>query len=404
MPKRIEEDWKDFRDIIEGKVREGLRKFIKNGQITRLRPDGKGKISYPLPSLEDHRIVHGNPREGVGRGPGKPGDIIGKDKNKDKGKVGEDHIDGIHVSVDMDDVIDFLGKELSLPNIKPKDNDTSEEVKLKYRKIAMTGPESLRHNKRTLIQAIKRQSTDGSLNELHEVPGLQDPVKLIKPINPDKRYRTYKEIKIPSSNALIIFARDGSGSMDDNKCEIVSDMAWWLEAWISRFYDKTEKMYVWHDTIAQEVDQSTFYNYRFGGGTKCSSAFEFAQEQIKNRYPPEKWNIYVFYFTDGENMDGDNSVVVDLIKNKFQNNVVNLTGVVQILAYNYDKSLKESIDIAIDDNFLDKKFVKTTSIGSEKTTTLFGAIWGGMGSPSPMSEEERGQQIIKAIKELLSPN
>ena len=45
-----------------------------------------------------------------------------------------------------------------------------------------------------------------------------------------------------------------------------------------------------------------------GGGTTCSSALKLIQSQFENRFPPNTWNIYLFYFTDGENWDGDNEI------------------------------------------------------------------------------------------------
>ncbi len=144
--------------------------------------------------------------------------------------------------MDMEEILKFLQDELCLPNLKPKPNETFEEIKIKYNNISLIGPESLRHNRRTILQALKRQACDGSIDDLHQIPGITDPIPLIIPINQDKRYRQYNEIKIPSSNALIIFARDGSGSMDNEKCEIVSDMAWWIDVWIRRFYKRVVRL------------------------------------------------------------------------------------------------------------------------------------------------------------------
>ena len=94
--------------------------------------------------------------------------------------------------------------------------------------------------------------------------------------------------------------------MSEYKCDIVSDMAWWVDAWIRRFYKRVERCYIWHDTKAKEVDEETFYNYRYGGGTTCSSALKLITKQFENRYPPDKWNIYILYFSDGDNWGDDN--------------------------------------------------------------------------------------------------
>lgn len=327
----------------------------------------------------------------MGRGVGKDGDVIGRDPKPGKGNgAGQGDAEGITINLDLEAVLKFMQEELQLPNLKQKPNETYDEIKIKYNNISLVGPESLRHNRRTLMQTLKRQAVEGTLNNLSHVPGLKDPIRILKPINEDKRYRQFNEIKIPSSNALIIFARDGSGSMDAVKCDIVSDMCWWIDTWIRKFYDRVDRLYVWHDSAAMEVDEEKFYKYRFGGGTTCSSALKFISKQFENRYPPNKWNIYVFYFTDGENWDDDNSLFVSTLAEEFKPEVVNFTGITQILSSMQDNSVKHSVDDAIRNGILDKEYVRTVSVGENRNS------WS-----SGFSEEDRNKQIIDAIKKLL---
>lgn len=379
--------------MVSGRLRKALKKFIKSGQIVRQR--GKnGKISITIPKLDTPRFVYGKGNNGVGRGPGKDGDVIGKDPKKGKGSgAGQGETEGIVINLDLEEVLKFMQDELQLPNPKKKPNETYDEIKLKYNHVSLIGPESLRHNRRTLYQTMKRQAAEGTLNDLKYVPGLKDPIRVLQPIKEDKRYRQHNEIKIPSSNALIVFARDGSGSMDDAKCDIVSDMAWWIDTWIRRFYDRVERLYVWHDSEAMEVDEEKFYKYRFGGGTNCSSAFKFIAKQFEHRFPPEKWNIYVFYFTDGDNWDDDNPLLLETLQNEFGPNVVNFTGIAQILPYSYENSVKSEIDEAIKDGRLHKEHFRTVSIPQEDKNPA--------SSSGPMSEEMRNEQIIEGIKILL---
>lgn len=392
MTKRIEEDRQAFRDVIGGRIRRALKKYIK-GQVVRGRTKN-GKFSFSVPRIDQPRAIYGDNEEGAGRGPGKPGDVVGRDPQKGQGnQAGEGEDEGFIVSVDLEDVLKFMQHELHLPNLKPKPNETFEDIKIRYNNISLIGPESLRHNRRTFLQAIKRQAMMGTLEERHYVPGSKDPLKLIIPWQSDKRYRQYKEIKIPSSNALVIFARDGSGSMDTYKCEVVSDMAWWIDVWIRRFYERVERLYVWHDSTAMEVDEKTFYEKRGYGGTHCSSAFKFIGQQFENRFPPFRWNIYVFYFTDGDNWEADNSLLLETIKEKFPQSEVNLIGITQIMAYGYDKSVKQIVDSAVKDGTLSKENIRTVSIGTEPAA--------GSWSVPLMAEEQRNEQILKAIRYLL---
>lgn len=259
----------------------------------------------------------------------------------------------------------------------------------------MQGPESLRHNRRTMLQALKRMCASGEIHNLHQIPGFADAIRLITPINSDRRYRQYREIKIPASNAVVFFARDGSGSMDQYKCDIVSDMAWWIDIWIRSFYKRVEHMYVWHDTLASEVDQNKFYRHRYGGGTTCSSALQLIAKQLENRFPPEKWNIYVFYFTDGENWDGDNEKFCDIIKKQFPPEIANFVGITQVLAYSYEGSLKHYVD----EHMGDSDNVRTTSIVEPDRKEPAGGGWGWY-TPQ-LAEEERNKQIKSAIVDLL---
>ncbi len=237
-------------------------------------------------------------------------------------------------------------------------------------------------------EAIKRKAMMGTLDELQISAGMQVPVRLITPIKADFRYRQMREERIPASNAVIFFARDCSGSMDDYRCEIVSDTCWWLDIWIRRFYKRVDRCYFVHDTEAEEVDEKKFYTYRMGGGTRCSSAFESVADQLKNRYPPERFNVYLFYFTDGQNAEGDTSKLIDIIAEKMGPNQVNLVGVTEVCAYDNQTVSAEIVD-AIDSGKLKKKNMRMAYVG-------------GAGN-KPSSDEDRNQQVIKVIKTLLSP-
>lgn len=351
-------------------------------------------MTITIPAIDIPHFVYGEGETGVGRGPGEKGDVFRKDPTGQQGnQAGEEEGEGIEVAFDPELALQFLQDELKLPDLKPKPSQTFEDIKVKYNDISLTGPESLRHNRRTMLQALKRLSATGDINKLYQIPGFADPVKLITPINSDRRYRQYKEIKIPSNNAVVIFGRDGSISMDDEKCEIINDMAWWIDAWIRRYYEKVERCYFWHDVVAQEVDAEKFYKYRHGGGTLCSSCLKLMAKQFDNRFSPDRWNIYCFYFSDGEDMSDDLPIFIESLKKDFPPNVCNLFGITQIMSYNYSGSVKEAVDKEIDG----LPNVKTVSIGAESSPDFGSGSW----DAPKLSEEERNSAIKAAIKELL---
>ena len=381
MPKRIEEDHKDFKDVINGRLRQSLRKFIKNGKIFKNR--GKnGKISVNVPSIDQPYIVYGDNSTGVGRGGGDPGDVLGSDPGKKGNQAGNESGDGTEIQVDLEDVLKFMQDELHLPDMKPKDMGQQEDKKIRYTSLSLVGPPSLRHMKKTMLNALKRSIANGDAKNLHHVPGVTDPVPLIVPEKNDIRYRQWKEYSIADSQALIIFARDGSGSMDQEKCDVISDMCWWISCWIRMFYKKVDQCFIWHDTVAEEVNEEKFYNYRYGGGTICSSAFKQMVEMFENQYPPNKFNIYVFYFTDGENYGNDNQALVELLSKEFTKDKINLVGVTQVFSSAYADSVLKSIDNAISDGTLSEVNIKPTLIQKNLGTT---------------AEE----QILEAIQKLL---
>jgi hypothetical protein len=197
-----------------------------------------------------------------------------------------------------------LGDELELPRIEPKGKASLEQEKTKYNSVRRTGPESLRHFKRTYVQALRRQISTNTYN-----PG--DP-KVI-PIRDDKRYRAWETVNLPETNAVIIYIMDVSGSMTDEQKSIVRTEAFWIDTWLASQYDGIEKRYIIHDAVAKEVDEDTFYRTRESGGTRISSAYKVANEIIAKHYPPSDWNLYVFQFSDGDNWGEDNEASIRLL-------------------------------------------------------------------------------------------
>ncbi len=320
MSRRIQEDHKEFRDVVGGKIDDQIQKFIKNGKLVGWRPKG-GKFVINVPQIDLPTFRYGRNSGGWGRGEGEPGDVVGRDPQKRKGsKAGKTPGDTVPVGIDLEYILEMLQEELELPNMNSKDNTEIFKEKTVYTGLRKTGPESLRHNRKTMRQAMLRMIQTGEYDP-------NDPV--IIPIQEDKRYRSWNVKQTPQSNAAIFFARDWSGSMDDEKCDVVVNTAWWIDQWIRQFYERTETIYIGHDTQAHEVDQGKFYEMRYGGGTKISSAFELISQKIDFNFPANQWNIYIFYFSDGENWSGDNEKCEAYIKDL--QNKSNLIGIGQIL-------------------------------------------------------------------------
>ncbi len=292
---QINNDHQRFRKIVKGKIRKELRKFLTRSEL--IGREGKKYISIPVAGIETPYFRYGpNDDGGVGKGDGKPGDTVGEPGDGPGGTQEGKHI--LEVDVSLDELADILGEELELPRIKPKGKHRITSDKDRYTGVRQTGPESLRHFKRTFRRALRRQI----------IAGLYDPDKpRIIFERRDKVFRSWKTIRNPQSNAVIIYMMDVSGSMGDEQKELVRLEAFWIDAWLRRNYEGIESRYIVHDVRAGEVDRETFFRIREDGGTRISSAYRVARSVIEDNYTPQDWNIYLFHFSDGDNSSESDS-------------------------------------------------------------------------------------------------
>jgi uncharacterized protein len=321
MSQRIDLDHRRFRQIIRGKIKQNLRKYISHGEMVARK--GKSSVSIPLPSVDIPHFVFGEKQQGgVAQGDGDVGDPLGQgDVQPGAGEAGDrpgEHL--LEVEVSLDELAEILGEELALPRIEPRGKKNIITTKDKYTGIRQTGPESLRHFKRTFKRAMKRQISSGTYNPV-------DPV--VVPIRADKQYRSWKEVKQPQAVAVIVYMMDVSGSMTDEQKEIVRIEAFWIDTWIKAHYQGVETVYIIHDAVAQEVDEHTFYHTRESGGTKISSAYDLCDKIITARYPADQWNVYAFHFSDGDNWGDDVPKCVELLNERLLPKV-NLFGYGQV--------------------------------------------------------------------------
>jgi len=306
----IQRDRRRFKQIVRGRIRENLRKYITHGEMIGRR--GGDLVSIPVPQLEVPRFRFGkNGSGGVGQGDGEEGDPVGKPGAGPAGTGGAGNGPGdghlLEVEISLDELAQMLGDELQLPRIEPKGTANISAKKSKYNSIRQTGPESLKHFKRTYLRALRRQISTGTYQ-----PG--DPC--VVPIRVDQRYRSWNEVPQPQVNAAVIYMMDVSGSMTDDQKEIVRTEAFWIDTWLASQYEGIETRYIIHDAVAKEVDQQTFYHTRESGGTRISAAYQVCAERINQSYPPDDWNIYCFQFSDGDNWGDDNRKAFDWLREK----------------------------------------------------------------------------------------
>jgi uncharacterized sporulation protein YeaH/YhbH (DUF444 family) len=296
----IKQDHSRFRKIIKGKIRQNLRQYISEGQ--QIVPKGKTSFTVPMPSLDIPRFKFGGESQGgSGQGDGKAGDPVqGKgEEQPGEGEVGDtEGKKELDVELSADELARILGEELELPNIEPKGKKQIQSVINKYTSIGTTGPDSLRHLKRTFKESLKRQISTGTYDP-------DNPV--IIPTRRDMRYRASNTKVEFENSAVVIYMMDVSGSMGDEQKEIVRTESFWINLWLKSQYKDIEIRYIIHDATAKEVDENTFFRTRESGGTLISSAYKLCQEIIEADYNPEEWNIYPFHFSDGDNWSAEDT-------------------------------------------------------------------------------------------------
>ncbi len=301
MNLNVQVDYNRFRQIIKGKIKQNLRKYLTQGEL--IGKKGKDFVTIPVPQIHLPHFRYGMKQTGgVGQGDGDKGTPLGSDSDGEggvgqAGNAAADHL--LEMDVTLEELAQMLGEELELPRIEPRGKQTIESTRDRYSDIRHTGPESLRHFRRTFRNALKRQIATGIYDK-------DNPI--IVPVREDKRYRTWKEYHIPHNNAVIIYLMDVSGSMWDEQKEIVRIETFWIDTWLRSQYKGIESRYIIHDAAAREVDRETFFHTRESGGTMISSAYRLCRDMIQRDYSPYEWNIYPFHFSDGDNWSREDSM------------------------------------------------------------------------------------------------
>ena len=284
----IENDLQRFRNIVRGKVRKDLKRYMASGEM--IGKQGDKFVKIPLPEINIPRLRYGkNQAGGVGQGEGDEGDKVDGAGQQAGDQEGEHELEA---ELTLDELAEILAEELALPRIQPKGKKNITSIRDRYTGIARVGPKALRHMRRTWREALKRQLTTGTY----------DPARpMLIPQKDDFRFRSWNSKNEPQSAAAIVYVMDVSGSMGKEQKEIVRLEAFWIDTWLRANYKLLETRFVIHDATAREVDRETFFRTRESGGTLISSAYKLVESILTADYPAEEWNTYVFQFSDGDN-------------------------------------------------------------------------------------------------------
>ena len=117
----IENDLNRFKQIVKGRVRKDLKKYMSSGEM--IGRQGKKVVSIPLPEVRIPRFRYGkNEQGGVGQGEGNAGDPVdGEEQGDGTGQAGSEpgqHI--LEAEITLEELAEIMGEELELPRIEPR--------------------------------------------------------------------------------------------------------------------------------------------------------------------------------------------------------------------------------------------------------------------------------------------
>lgn len=323
---------------IEDAIKEGIHNIVSEESI--IGQDGKKKINIPVRGIKEYRFVYGENEKNqkVGSAPGKDvqrGQKVG-DAEKSKGKSGkgsdEKGTEYYEVEITLEELAQYLFNDLELPDLARKSIKNITGEKWKRHGYRSDGIRPRLDKKQTAINRIKRMKATQlrkKQEELEPNPNATPEEEERFPFHEnDLRYRHIKKDVKESSNAVIFFLMDISGSMTQNKKFLARSFYFLLYHFINSRYENCEVVFIAHDTEAYEVDEDRFFKRGESGGTKVSSGLQMVQDIISKRFHPASWNIYCFQCSDGDNWSDDDPKTIELAAQL--KNVCQLFGYCQI--------------------------------------------------------------------------
>ncbi|HSH40762.1 MAG TPA: DUF444 family protein [Arenicellales bacterium] len=288
-------DWLRHNEKVREAVRDSLPEIISSSDI--LGGHGDRTVRVPVRFLEHYRFRLRPPEEqtGVGQGGAKPGDVLkraGQPGSGGRKGEGGDEQGGIEFVIELkvDDVVDWLWQELELPNLEAKAGGMEEQ---EYTREGWNrrGVRSRLDKRRSMKEAIKRRAIQKG-----DSPAI---------IDEDLRYRQLVRRRMPATQAVVIFAMDVSASMTDADRQLAKTFFFWVVQGLKRQYRYLTPVFIAHTAEAWEFDEEAFFQVSGTGGTVASSAFRKARDIIDERFDPSRYNLYMFYASDGQNHPND---------------------------------------------------------------------------------------------------
>jgi uncharacterized protein len=289
-------------------IRKNLRELIAEEAI--ITSDGTKRVKIPLRYLDQYRFKYGQPPQGAGQGEGQPGDVLGQ-----RGSNGNDPGDGqpgdqpgehtYEVEVRLADLAQMMLEDLALPWLEAKPERQITTTSHRFTDVRRSGSLANLDKRRTLLENIKRNAARGvpAVGHFHDA---------------DLRYKVWDTYEQHQAHAAVYMLMDVSGSMTTSKKYIAKSFFFWMVRFLHLKYQKVEMVFIAHDTAAQVVPEQDFFALPQGGGTRCSSAYQLALAHLQQHHPGERWNTYLFHFSDGDNLPDENAVCKGVVETLLQ--------------------------------------------------------------------------------------
>jgi sporulation protein YhbH len=341
LHRKGELDQQRHNEKVKEAIRNNLGDIISEEGI--IMSDGKKTLRLPIRTLDEYRFRFNFNKQkhgGQGSGGSKPGDVIASDRSAkgdpNSGAGDEPGSDYYEADVSFEELENLIFSDFILPNLKDKEKKQVQSTNTKFTDIRRAGIMGNIDKKRTILEAIKRNARAGEEN--YQI------------IRDDLRFKTWDTVTSFQSSAVVLAMMDTSGSMGAFEKYIARTFFFWMVRFLRTKYQHVEIVFLAHHTQAKEVTEEEFFTKGESGGTKCSSVYQLALELIGERFPPNRYNIYPFHFSDGDNLPSDNDLCYELIMKILPQ--VNLFGYGEIVSPYYRSNTLISIFQRIHDENL----------------------------------------------------
>ncbi|HEY9051006.1 MAG TPA: YeaH/YhbH family protein [Gammaproteobacteria bacterium] len=332
-----------------GQIKKAVADAIAERSITDL--DTGENVSIPAKDIFEPFFHHGSGGHRQRIHPGnkefqkgdkipRPDGASGQGQGNQASNDG-DGMDDFVFELSREEFLQFFFEDLELPNLvktklatinaskKARAGHTSDGIPSNInvirslrgaigRKIALSSPYKMRiaEAENELEELLKRHSdTDPVIIDLlKEIEELKRKVERIPFIDTfDLRYDNRIDRPQPTTQAVMFCVMDISGSMGREEKDMAKRFFMLLYLFLTRTYEKIQVVFISHHTVANEVDEESFFYSRETGGTVVSSALRLVSDIIQERFPTSDWNIYVAQASDGDNWHNDSGICRTLL-------------------------------------------------------------------------------------------